>query len=223
MRAVLRGSNSLFPALLLVVTALLVGCAGGSASQRVAESDPEAAAAVEKFFLSFRQAVQAGNSEAVLQGLSTRTQEWLQDMRYSARAEKADRLRERPFFEVLTVVALRVEQRLNPAFIPTPMSILEKAVMHNSTVKSSILKGGLGNYHVFGNSAELGFAKADRVPVFHFVNERGGWKLDLYRTFPLILQGAESLARSKESDPIRQAVYLLEQFGGVRVRAEDLH
>ncbi len=209
-------------ALLLPVMALVSGCASGGAASNRGPANPEAAAEVEKFFLSFRQSLQAGKTEAVLDGLSIRTHDWLQDMRYAARTERLDRLRERPFFEILTVLALRIEQRRDPTFIPTPLSILEKAVLQSSPVRKSILMGGLGTFHVKGNSAELGFAKADKVPVFHFVNERGGWKLDLYRTFPLMLQGAESLARRRESDPIRQAVYLLENFGNVRVLADDL-
>jgi hypothetical protein len=58
--------------------------------------------------------------------------------------------------------------------------------------------------------------------VFYFERDHGVWKFHLVKSLPLILQGAESLARQRKSTHLEQAILVLEQFGGKTVLAEDL-
>jgi hypothetical protein len=55
------------------------------------------------------------------------------------------------------------------------------------------------------------------------MKEGGRWKFHLIKSLPLILQGAESLARQRKSERLDQAIYVIEQFGGRRVLPEDLN
>jgi hypothetical protein len=102
------------------------------------------------------------------------------------------------------------------------VAILDKLVIQSGPVRKSLLKTELGDSMVRGNTGELGLREAPHVPVFLFVREAGAWKFHLFKSMPLILQGAESLARQRNPTRLEQAVYILEKFGGRIVLAEDL-
>ncbi|MDB5103639.1 MAG: hypothetical protein JWP91_1328 [Fibrobacteres bacterium] len=205
---------------LLLPLCLLLACAG---SGPLPPEDPAARKDLDAFFLRFRQKIQEGQADSIPLYLSRESLNWLDDMRRASRTEAPKYLAERPFHEILGVLALRVERRLNPSFDDRPVSILDKLVVNSWPVRKSLIKTELGESRVRGNSGEIGLREAPNVPVFLFTREGGLWKFHLHKSLPLILQGAESLARQRKSTHLEQAILVLEQYGGVRVLPEDLN
>ena len=185
--------------------------------------DPAARKDLDAFFLRFRQKVQEGQADSLPRYLSRESLNWLDDIRRASRTEPPAYLKERPFHEILAILALRVERRLNPAFDDRPVSLLDKLVVQSWPVRKSLIKTELGESKVRGNSGEIGLREAPNVPVFHFTREGAQWKFHLVKSLPLILQGAESLARQRKSTRLEQAVFVLEQFGGRTVLVQDLN
>lgn len=198
----------------------LIGCAG---SEPLPPEDPAARGELDAFFLRFRQRVQEGHADSLPLYLSRESLNWLDDIRRASRTEAPKYLAERPFHEILPILALRVERRSNPGFDDRPVSILENLVVRNRAVRKSLLKTELGPSMVRGNTGEIGLQEAPHVPVFFFVREAGTWKFNFFKSLPLILQGAESIARQRKPTRLEQAIYILEQFGGRQVLAEDLN
>jgi hypothetical protein len=184
--------------------------------------DPAARRDLEAFFLRFRQRVQEGQADSLPLYLSRESLNWIDDMRRASRTEPVNYLSERPFYEILCILALRVERRTNPAFDDRPVSLLDKLVIQNRPVRKTLLKTDLGEAKVRGQVGEIGLREAPNVPVFFFEREHGAWKLHLVKSLPLILQGAESLARQRKPTHLEQAILVLEQFGGKTVLPEDL-
>lgn len=198
--------------------AILWGCASAPPQPE----DPALKTSLEQFFLHFRQKVQAGQSDSLAKDLSRETLMWLDDVRHAARVEGPRDLSGRPFTEILCILALRVERRLNPSFDDRTAGLLDKLVVQSYPVRKSLLKTDLGDARVRGEEGEIGLREAPAVPVFFFTRENGGWRFNMVRSLPLILKGAESMARQRKSTPLEQAVFILEQFGNIQVLPEDL-
>ena len=196
------------------------GCGTGTLAPPV--DDPAARRQLSDAFLRFRQNVQEGNADSLAADLSRDTRQWLEDMRYAARSEPLNFLKDRPFHEALCILALRVERRLNPGFDDKTPSLLRKLVIENAPVRKTLLKTELGEPRIRGEAGEIGLREAPNVPVFHFSREGQAWKFHLVKSLPLILQGAESLARQRKPTRVEQAIYILETFGGRPVLPEDL-
>ncbi len=205
----------------LVLAGLLLAACGSSAP--LPPEDPAARKDLDAFFLRFRQKVQEGQADSLPRYLSRESLNWVDDIRRASRTEPPAYLKERPFYEILAILALRVERRLNPAFDDRPVSLLDKLVVQSWPVRKTLIKTELGESIVRGNTGQIGLRDAPNVPVFQFVREGGEWKFHLAQSLPLILQGAESLARQRKSTHLEQAVYVLEQFGGRTVLAQDLN
>jgi len=201
----------------------LLALAGCGSSEPLPPEDPAARKDLDAFFLRFRQQVQANRADSLPLYLTRESLDWIDDIRRASRTEPVAYLQERPFFEILAILALRVERRLNPAFDDRPASLLDKLVVENGPVRKSLIKSELGESIVRGSTGTIGLREAPNVPVFHFMKEDGQWKFHLVRSLPLILQGAESLARQRKSTHLDQAILILEQFGGQRVLPEDLN
>jgi hypothetical protein len=215
--SILRFSFFIFPfAFSLMVSA----CAS---SEPLPPEDPSARKELDAFFLRFRQKVQENQADSIPLYLSRESLNWLDDIRRASRTEGPKSLAARPFHEILAILALRVERRMNPGFEDRPVSILDKLVVQNWPVRKTLLKTELGESRVRGNTGEIGLREAPNVPVFHFVKEGGAWKFHLFQSLPLILQGAESIARQRKSTHLEQAIFILERFGGRTVLAEDLN
>lgn len=198
------------------------GCAGTSETHVPGAADSAAARELDAFFLRFRQEIQAGAADSLVPDLSRESLQWLEDIRRAARTEPASYLRERPFHEILCILALRVERRLDPAFDDRTPGLLDRILLKNPPVRKTFLKTELGPARARGTVGEIGLREAPQVPVFHFIRENGLWRFHFARSLPLILQGAESLARQRKPTRLEQAVFLLEEFGGRRVLPEDL-
>lgn len=211
------------PVLAAGAVAGLLALAGCGSSEPLPPEDPGARKDLDAFFLRFRQQVQANRADSLPLYLTRESLDWIDDIRRASRTEPVAYLQERPFFEILAILALRVERRLNPAFDDRPASLLDKLVVENGPVRKSLIKTELGESIVRGSTGTIGLREAPNVPVFHFMKEDGQWKFHLVRSLPLILQGAESLARQRKSTHLDQAVLILEQFGGQRVLPEDLN
>ena len=199
---------------------LLAGCGSGTLAPPV--DDPAARRQLSDAFLRFRQNVQEDRADSLAGGLSRDTRRWLDDMRYAARSEPLEFLKDRPFHEALCILALRVERRLNPGFDDKTPNLLRKLVIENAPVRKTLLKTELGEPRIRGDAGEIGLREAPNVPVFFFAKEDRAWKFHLVKSLPLILQGAESLARQRKPTRVEQAIYILETFGGKQVLPEDL-
>jgi hypothetical protein len=202
------------------IAVILAGCA--DTAPPPSQDNPISRREVEDFFLRFRQRVQEGRADSLPGYLSRESLNWLDDMRRASRTEPTAYLQERPFFEILSILALRIERRINPSFDDRPIGLLDKLVIQAYPIRKALIKTDLGPAHVFGERAEMGLREAPNVPVFHFVKENRVWKFHIIKSLPLILQGAESLGRQRKPTHLLQAIYILEQFGGKRVLTEDL-
>lgn len=185
--------------------------------------DPAARKDLDAFFLRFRQKVQDNQADSLPAYLSRESLDWIDDIRRASRTEPVAYLKVRPFYEILAILALRVERRMDPAFDDHPRSLLDKLVVQNWPVRKSLIKTELGESKVRGYLGTIGTREAPNVPVFQFVKEAGQWKFHLVKSLPLILQGAESLARQRKAERIDQAIFVIEQFGGRRVLPGDLN
>lgn len=199
-----------------------MGCAGSTPDNPPGREDSAGQVELDRFFLQFRQRIQEGASDSLVKDLSRESLRWLEDMRQAARSEPLEYLEQRPFHEILCILALRVERRLEPAFDDRPAGLMNRLVLQTAPVRKTFLKTELGPARVRGPVGEIGVREAPQVPVFHFVRENGLWKFHIARSMPLILQGAESLARQRKPTRLEQAVFLLEQFGDRRLLQEDL-
>ncbi len=218
-----RSSSILTFAFCILTFALSILIASCGSTEPLPPLDPNVGKDLDAFFLRFRQRVQEGQADSLPLYLSRESLNRLDDMRRASRTEAPKYLAERPFDEILCILALRVERRVNPGFDDRPVSILDKLVIQNWAVRKSLLKTELGESKVRGNTGEIGLREAPNVPVFAFEKEGGAWKFHLFKSLPLILQGAESLARQRKPSHLEQAIFILEQFGGRTVLAEDLN
>lgn len=215
------------PALLSLLAACALaafipaGCAGAAAPAPPAAADSAGRVELDAFFLRFRQRIQAGAADSLAQDLTRESLRWLEDIRRAARTEPVGYLQERPFHEILCVLALRVERRLDPAFDDRTAGLLDRLVIKSGPVRKAFLKTELGPSQVEGQAGAIGLREAPQVPVFHFSRESGLWRFHIARSLPLILQGAESLARQRKPTRLEQAIFMLEQ-AGLRVLPEDL-
>jgi hypothetical protein len=209
------------PALLLAIALAIL--AAGCSSEPLPPEDPTARKDLDAFFLRFRQRVQADQADSLPVYLSRESLGWLDEIRRASRTEPVQYLRERPFHEILAILALRVERRMDPGFDDRTTALLDKLVVKNRPVRKSLIHTELGESRVRGNTGEIGLREAPNVPVFHFTRESGAWKFHLVKSLPLILQGAESLGRSRKPTRLEQAAFILEQFGGRRLLPEDLN
>lgn len=216
-RVSLLAGACLFPAL------LTSGCAGSAPPAPPSAADSLHSVELDAFFLRFRQKIQGGSADSLVPDLSRESIRWMEDIRRAARTEPPAFLKDRPFAEILCVLALRVQRRLDPAFDDRIPGLVDRLVMRAAPVRKAFLKSELGPARVRGGEGSIGLKEAPRVPVFHFTRENGLWRFHIARSLPLILQGAESLARQRKPTKLEQAVWLLEQFGGQRVLAEDLN
>jgi hypothetical protein len=198
------------------------GCAGSAGIESATAQDSLEALEVDRFFLKFRMKIQAGQADSLPRDLSRESLRWMEDIRHASRTEPAEYLRERPFHEILCILALRVERRLDPAFDDRPAGILDRILVGNAPVKRAFLKSELAPAEVRGLEGGIGLKEAPKVPVFLFSKEGGMWRFHLVRSMPLILQGAETLARQRKPTRLEQAIFLLDEFGRSRVLPEDL-
>jgi hypothetical protein len=206
----------------ILLAPLHQGCAGGPASGPATALDSLEAVEVDRFFLKFRQKIQAGQADSLPRDLSRESLRWMEDIRHASRTEPVDYLKDRPFHEILCILALRVERRLDPAFDDRPVGILDRILIANAPIKRAFLKSELAPAEVRGLEGGIGLREAPRVPVFLFSKEGGLWRFHLVRSLPLILQGAETLARQRKPTRLEQAIFLLDEFGRSRVLPEDL-
>jgi hypothetical protein len=201
----------------------LLALAGCAPSEPLPPEDPAARKDLDAFFLRFRQKVQEGRADSLPAYLSHESLNWIDDIRRASHTEPVAYLQDRPFFEILAILALRVEHRINPAFDDHPPSLLNMIVVQAGPVRRSLIKSELGESIVRGSTGTIGLREAPNVPVFNFIKEDGGWKFHLVKSLPLILQGAESLARQRKPTRLEQAILVLEQYAGQRVLPEDLN
>ncbi len=217
---VLALSLSAMPFSLLALAFGPIACAP---SEPLPPEDPAARKELDAFFLRFRQKVQDNQADSLPAYLSRESLNWIDDIRRASRTEPVAYLKDRAFFEILAVLALRVERRMDPAFDDHPAPLLDKLVVQNWPVRKSLIKTDLGESKVRGSIGTIGTREAPNVPVFQFIREGGSWKFHLVKSLPLILQGAESLARQRKAERLDQAIFVIEQFGGRRVLPEDLN
>lgn len=177
---------------------------------------------LDSLFLFIRQNIKLANAESVYKNLSSLSQEWFVNMRIAAQSEPVNFLITRPFFEILAILSLRVDQRHHPNLSDDPVSILQRTIINVSAIRKNFIKHPLGTFTVSSYRAEIGLKKTPQVPVFFFVKEHGLWKMDLIKTLPLILLGAEGIARNFKNEIIEQAIYIIETIGGTTVLPEDL-
>lgn len=208
------------PILAWLFCLVLAGCGGTSAP--APPEDPAAHRELDAFFLAFRQRIQEGRADSLSRYLSRESLNWIDDIRRASRTEPPEYLKERPFHEIVCILALRVERRTNPGFDDRPAAMLDKLIIGNQPVRKTLLKTELAESRVYGDRGEIGLRQAPNVPVFQFGRENGLWKFHFHKSLHLILQGAESLARQRKPTHLEQAIWILGQYGGRPVLAEDL-
>jgi hypothetical protein len=201
----------------------LMGCGASNASVKQSEMErAREAVALEAFFLQWRKSLHANDWPQVMGGLSSSSKRWLSDIARSARMDDLSLLRDKRFEDVVFILGLRVDRRLQPQIDDRPMALLSRLFSEGSPLRRAFLHAQLGPYHVTGNRAWSSLREAPNTPVFEFVKEPGGWALHWEATLPLIMRGAESQSRPHGKNNIEQAIWLLRTWAGKEVYAEDL-
>lgn len=204
----------------MVLACMFLAACGGTSAPPVPE-DPAARRELDAFFLAFRQRIQEGSADSLPRYLTRESLDWIDDIRRASRTEPTEYLKERPFHEILCILALRVERRTNPGFDDRPAAMLDKLLIGNQPVRKTLIKTEIAESRVRGDRGEIGLRQAPNVPVFQFGREKAQWKFHFHKSLPLILQGAESLARQRKPTHLEQAIWILDQYGRP-VLAEDL-
>ena len=208
--------------LVIPIVTISLLCACSSAPPLTEENYKKEQNRLNQVLLNIRMGIKQNNAQLVYQYLSQHSKDWFLDMRNSANSEAIDYLKERPFYEVLCILALRLEVKLRPHTKLDPVSILKRVMIDMGPIKKSFIKYPLGDFHIQQFRAEIGLKKASNVPVFFFVLEDEQWRLNLVQSLPLLLLGAENFARQKYSETIQQSLYLLEKISREKFTPEEL-
>ncbi|MBF0431878.1 MAG: hypothetical protein HQK83_11400 [Fibrobacteria bacterium] len=203
-----------------IVIGILSGCVGSIAITPEQESADKKI--LQTFFSDIRQAIRSNNAEVLYHSLSRGSTDWIDDIRYAVDSEPYNFLEGRAFYEILCILALRFEESKNPGQAMDPVSIIQRTIIQIGAIRKNFIKYPLGEFRISRFSAEIGLKKAPNVPVFFFEKENEVWKFDIVRSLPIILLGAESIARQKRNTPIKQAVFLLEKMAGRKIKPEEL-
>jgi len=213
-------------ACLLYALFWLCSCAGSSSQSNPASnasniSDSLELLQIEQSFLKLRQDLQEDRYDSVVVAFSRDTQHWLQEIARASRMDRLVEIRDKRFDEVLLIFALRVDRRLNPALDDRPAGLVSRFMLPGSPIRKSLLYSEFAAFSLQNQQGQLGLRSAPRVPVFYFKKEGNRWRLDLARSMPLIMQGAESISRPHGKEKVEQAIWLLRTWGGRQVEKED--
>jgi hypothetical protein len=158
--------------------------------------------------------------------LSEDSHEWLENMAEAASYETAEELEERPFFELLTVLGLRLlyrNQELDNLDSGAVLRVLEgkygllRRAFGLSNVAAPWIEEELGEYYGF-----QGMASSSRVAVFFYIWEDDVWKLDLAKMLPVVSRGIETVGLKQQWSPSETALFLLEKALEFKVSKELL-
>lgn len=194
-----------------------------SASKPDAVASAQDIAAVESHFLQWRRSLLANDWPQVMKGLSAPSQRWLGDIARSARMDDLRQLRDKPFEDLVFILGLRVDRRVNPQLDDRPLALLAMLFSEGSPLRRAFLHAQLGPFHVSGNRGWASLREAPNTPVFEFIREPAGWALHWQATLPLIMRGAESQSRPHGKTKLEQAIWLLRTWAGKEVYAEDFY
>ena len=205
-------STIIFSVLILIPVFLLNFCAPlpppleGEAFQKEKKS-------LDTFIFKLRNNIRKGNTDSLLPMLAPDARSWLREMIWLSRDANREDLADRPFYEVLFTLALRVKQRQNPGLHIDEAEALKLMFTHGGPAYKAVIRNEFGPPTIRGYQAKMGVSQAPHVPIFYFTREGEQWKFDLVKSLPLVVRELESVARNRRDHVVDQAIWVLKAAG----------
>jgi len=141
---------------------------------------------------------------------------WVFEMTEAAQYESREDLEKRPFYEILTVLGVRLLDRNREIEFIDTTEVLGVLVGKYGIMHRAFALKNLGPFWVEEELGEIygyrGMGDSPKVPVFffHWDREFERWNLDLRRMLPIISRGLETIALKQNWSPVKTALFLLE-------------
>lgn len=215
-------------------SAILWGCSSGKTTIRYGSDQEEQwrqeeVRPLKNFFEGFILDLKQGDADKVYRSLSQNSLDWLEEMMELAAREPTRSLSQRPFYEILTALHLRVQGKSHPSILDNPQFAMQKVLIENATIRKNFTQHAFAGYRIDRNRGEVGLQKAPSVPVFFFAKQvteqdnTTGWRLDLAQSIPILLLGAQKYAQQKRDTPLEQAIYILNNVVKTPITPTDLY
>lgn len=191
---------------------MLCGCAG-TEREEVAHSDMEPyklARLDSSYARMLRLSAETAPADSLLPLLTLGSRDWLDTLEQAAMNEPRERVEQRPFHEIMTLVTYRLLLREHQFAGITEHRMLRLATgKHGILQKVTSLK--LGPFEVKNDRGIRGLSSSPKVPVLVFAWDDRNWQLDLVETLPLVTRGMETIGVKKEWTSAETVLYILEK------------
>lgn len=174
----------------------------------------------EEQFKRIQEFIRSGLADSLWEGLSQNSTRWIDRVVRESNHPDSNSLAKEPFYHVLAVVVLKLKKTEDPFFAPQGSQILEQLLLQVPSMRQSFISFPLGDFTQKGKTAEVGLKETPRTPVFFMVEEEGIWKLDLLKSLPLLLKGAENQAFKRHKEVIPQVFWILDKAWGKKVESQ---
>jgi len=149
--------------------------------------------------------------DSVLLLLTDDSRFWLENIERAALYEDASLVEQRPFHEVLVIVAYRLMLRENvlseyPDYRMLRFALGEKGILR----RAKDLK--LGPFEIKNDRGSRGLQESPKVPIMIFRWDEMRWKFDLPESMQLLTKGLATIGVKKEWSNSKTAIYLLDRY-----------
>lgn len=153
------------------------------------------------------------NADTLFTLMSEESREWFVQLEDAIRYESREDLEKRPFYEILTISAVRLLERNHELNRIDTLEILKTTMGKYGILARAFNLQNLGPIWVENESGEYfgyrGMKGAEKVPVYFFIWEEFAWKLDLPRMLPIVSRGLETIGRKSQWSQTETVIHLL--------------
>ncbi|MCL1967643.1 MAG: hypothetical protein FWF67_07140 [Fibromonadales bacterium] len=149
--------------------------------------------------------------DSVLLLLTDDSRFWLENIERAALYEDASLVEQRPFHEILVIVAYRLMLRENvlseyPDYRMLRFALGEKGILR----RAKDLK--LGPFEIKNDRGSRGLKESPKVPIMIFRWDEMRWKFDLPESMQLLTKGLATIGIKKDWSNSKTAIYLLDRY-----------
>ncbi|MDR2555182.1 MAG: hypothetical protein LBC64_07105 [Fibromonadaceae bacterium] len=149
--------------------------------------------------------------DSVLLLLTDDSRFWLENIERAALYEDAFLVDQRPFHEILVIVAYRLMLRENvlseyPDYRMLRFALGEKGILR----RAKDLK--LGPFEIRNDRGSRGLKESPKVPIMIFRWDEMRWKFDLPESMQLLTKGLATIGVKKDWSSSKTAIYLLDKY-----------
>src|SRR5690554_3451579 len=148
-------------------------------------------------------------ADSLLPCITEESKFWLEDLEYAALTETDIELEQRPFNELLAILAFRLYLREH--LFSTDQHRMLELILLKKGFFEMVISLPLGPFEVKNDRGSLGLAKSPKVPVILFTWDDISWRMDIKNSLPLITKGLETIGVKKNWSNTTLALYLLEK------------